>query len=1002
MRYVRLPLALTLFALPVVAGAEAPPRAKMELKLKEYNVEMRDFVFPSGLRVVFQEDHSQPLVSITSVTDRGSTADPHGLEGIAHVCEHMWFRSKHKDAEGGELPKVWDLLEEMGANLNAFTADDQTVYMTVAPADKLVPLLRLEGLRMRDGSAGIQNDVLLVEREVVRNELRMRYENDQGAVFGHVMVRLFPKEHPYGKAAYAGIGSHDSLNAITLADIQKFFKDNYGPDKTTLFVVGDFDADKANEYLQDIGYDLLADPKDPKAGITLVEPKARIVGPAKEPPPPVEPAEVKGAVTDKSVAKVHGPVKKPVVAIAWSAPAGWRETDTLMQVTASSLTPAIYQELNPSWAYDSDAAIDNMGCFVNPQVEGSAAMCIIELGEGDDGVKIAGKALDGLYRVWTNYEDEISRRVQKYYLDYGKFQIMASTFQQVDLIASLFSDRVTNAAMFTHYTGDLQFYSRTFERIPKISTDQIQKFAQKYFNRERAVAVVMEPYEEGDLIVDSSDAGYRGARREDRVESIIPTEKLTPDFIAKTVIPPDLSKIQQRTLPNGMKVVVMPYTTGPLLQAQLSFGGGTDSTDDGASFFAASMWDNESFNPINDALRLAGFDGFNFGALHTSFEIAASAANVEDSLYLLRERVDKMMPDTNGRIDWVKDSKSAISTWQKEPDGWAETVAMSRLVPNHAYSKWFTHSDLDAMNKWSASVTEKVFKQTFRPDNATLILVGNVTLDEATKAVDTYWADWAGWKPDPKVTEKPKTTYAPPTDPPERQVLIFDKDNSSQTAVRYVCQIDPVTEETIPAAEVLGSVLSEGTWLALREQTGASYGAYAYTQFPHVGGPSFLNMVSLVQNDAAVLAVKSFLELGEDAKAGKMDERLVALRKYAIAQGYVLEHQSTAQMIGRLSGVLNQGLTLDHWFKVYPKRLGEVTIPQMQKLMDRCVGHEVVTLVGPAAVIKPAFDQAGVKAEVFDWKAERLAYAEKHGLKSVLKAEEKKQKEKEKDKDAKK
>lgn len=996
MRYARLPLALSLLALPVVAGADAPPRAKMELKLKDYNVEMRDFVFPSGLRVVFQEDHSQPLVSITSVTDRGSTSDPKGLEGIAHVVEHMWFRSKHKDAEGKELPKVWDLLEEMGANLNAFTADDQTVYMTVAPSDKLVPLLRLEGLRMRDGSAGVTNDVLLVEREVVRNELRMRYENDQGAVFGHVMVRLFPKEHPYGKAAYAGIGSHDSLNAITLADIQKFFKDNYGPDKTTLFVVGDFDADKANEYLQEIGYDLLADPKNPTAGITLVEPKPRIGGPAKEPPPPVEPAEVKGAVTDKTVAKVHGPVKKPVVAIAWSAPSGWREHDVLMQVTANSLTLPIYQELNPSWSYETDAAIENMGCFMQPQVEGSAAMCIIELNAGDDGVKIAGKALDGLYRVWTNYEDQPSRDFQKYLLEYGKRQIMAQTFQQVDLISSLFSDRVTSAAMFTHYTGDLQFYTRTFEATKKITTDQIQKLASKYFTRERAVAVVMEPYEEGDLIVDSSDAGYRGARREDRVESIIPTEKLTPDFIAQTVITPDLAKIQQRTLPNGMKVVTMPYTNGPLLQAALVFGGGSDSTMDGTGVFAASMWDNQSYNPINDALRIAGFDGYTVGALHTTVDISASAGNLDDSLYLLRERVDKMLPDTNGRIDWVKDRKGAINTWMKEPDGWASTVTMDRLLPNHAYSRWFTHTDYEAMNKWSASVTEKVFKQTFRPDNATLVIVGNVTPDEATKAVDTYWAGWAGWKPDPKVTEKPKVTYDPPTAPPARQVLIFDKDNSSQTSVRYSCQIEPVTDQTIPAAEVLGSVLSEGAWLALREQTGASYGAGAYTSWPHVGGPSFLNMSSLVQNDAAVLAVKSFLELGESAKAGKLDARLVALRKYAVAQGYVLEHQSTAQMIGRLTGVLSQGLKLEDWFKVYPKRLGEVTVPQMQKLMDRCVGHEVVTLVGPASVIKPAFDAAGVKAEVFDWKAERLAYAQKHGLKDVIKAEEKKAKKKEK------
>lgn len=997
MKFARLPLCLALAAAPLIAHAEEVPRAKMELKLTQFDVQLRDFTFPSGLRVVFQEDHSQPVVSITSVTDRGSTADPPGLEGIAHVCEHMWFRSKHKGSDGTQLPKVWDLLEELGANLNAFTADDQTVYMTVAPADKLVPLLRLEGLRMRDASAGVENDVLLVEREVVRNELRMRYENSVGAVFGQVMVRLFPKEHPYGRAAYAGIGNHDSLNAITLADIQKFFKVNYGPDKTTIFVVGDFDADDASKYLAEIGYDLMADPKDPKAPISLVEAKPRVTGAGAEPPPPVEPAEIKGTVSEKTVARVHGPVEKPFLAIGWTLPAGWRATDGLMQVAAGSMQPAIYQELNPSWEYRTDADIESVGCGAQPQLEGSMAYCTIDLASADDGVATASKALDGLYRVWTNDESEIARRFQQYIFDYSKLLGMAYTFQQLDLIASLFTDRVTGAAMYTHYTGDLQYFSRTFDNLGALKLDEMQKTASKYLNRSRAVAVIMEPYSDGDILTDSSDAGYRGARREDRVESVIPTEVLTPEFIAKTVIPPDAKKIKETTLPNGMKAVVMPYSSGPLMQARITFGGGSDSSDDGVGLFAAVMNRNESWAYV-DTLRIAGFDDFSVDGVRTTMDISASAGNVDDAMYVLRERMDKLLPDTNGRIDWVKARKKGITEWMKEPAAWSEIIGLERLLPNHIYSRWLDHGDYDTMDGWSQAVVEKVYKATFRPDNARIVLVGNVSEAAATNAINTYWANWKGWRPDPKVTERPVAAYPPPTPPPARTVILFDKEKSSQTEVRYSCQIETVTAETLPAAQVLGSVLSEGTWLALREQTGASYGAYAYTNYPHVGGPSFLNMESLVQNDAAVLAVKSFLGLGEDAKNGKMDPRLVAIRKYSIAQEYVQGQQSTAQMIGRLTGVFNLGLGLD-WFQIYPKRLGEVTIPQMVKFMDRCVGHEVVTLVGPVNVIKPLFDKEGVAVEVFDWKQARLDYATKYEIKGILKAEEKKKKEEAKKKE---
>ncbi|MFZ5478802.1 MAG: M16 family metallopeptidase [Myxococcota bacterium] len=981
---------LLLASLPVFAAGDAYPRAKMEMKLKEYSVNMRDFTFPSGLRVILQEDHSQPLVSITSVTDRGSTSDPPGLEGIAHVVEHMWFRSIHKDADGKPLPKVWDLLEEMGANLNAFTADDQTVYMTVAPAHNLVPLLRLEGLRMRDGSAGIANEVLLIEREVVRNELRMRYENDVGAVWGHVLTRLYPKDHPYGKAAYAGIGSHDSLNAITLADIHKFFKDNYTAANTTIMVTGDFSVEKANEYLAEIGYDLMADPKAPDAPVTLVEPKPRVTGPAIEPPPPVAPAEIKGVVSEATVAKVRGPVEKPFVALGWSIPSGWRETDLLADAAAFAAYIAIASELNPSWSFGTDQALENIGCGAQPGTQGGFVICSIELKSGQDGVKVAQQAIDGLYRAWSNAESDIERRYMKNIFETSRLYAQASTLNQVDLIASLFTDRVTEAAMFAHYTGDLQYFSRSFEWVNKFTQPEMQAFAQKYLNRSRAVAVVMEPYEDGDIATDSSDAQYRGARREDAISSIMTEEQLTPEFIAKTVIPPDVSKVKEIKLDNGMKLVVMPYTQGPLLRAELLFAEGYEGTDGPLGYFARVATANRSY--YLDPLRLAGFEDAGSEAFHTYLSVDAAAGNPNEALYLLRERIEQMYPSTDGRLDWQSDRKADVNAWMKDPFDWASRVQSQRLFPNHPVSRWYNHADIDAMGKLSIADVEKYWASVYRPEKATLLVVGNVTVEEVQAAAKTYFGGWAGWKNGAAQLDL-KNTYPPPPAPPERQVLLFNKENASQTQISYACQIGEINADTLPVSQVLRASLDSEAWLALREQTGASYGAGAWTAF-QPGGTASLGMGSLVQNDAVPLAVKSFLEIGEKAKAGKLDPKVVAVRKYSVAQQYVLGHQSTSQMLARLGWLYRQGWGLD-WFEKYRKALGNVTIAQMQPMLEKCVGHEVVTAVGPVDVIQPLMDAAGMKYEVFDWKKERLAYATTHDLKSILKAEEKKQKEKE-------
>ncbi|MDP2307266.1 MAG: insulinase family protein [Pseudomonadota bacterium] len=990
----RFPLLLTLALLPFVASADSPPRAKMEVKYKQYDVKMRDFNFPSGLRIIFQEDHSQPIVSITSVIDRGSTSDPEGLEGIAHLCEHMWFRSKQKDADGKQLPKVWDLLREMGANLNASTADDWTNYMTVAPIDKIIPLLRLESIRMKSAGEGVENDVLLTEREVVRNELRMRYENAIGAAFGYMMVKLFPSNHVYGRTAYAGIGNNDSLNAITLPDVQKFFKDNYGPANTTIVVVGDFKLEDTGKFLDEFALEQLTDPAHPTDEIKLVEPKARVAATSAEPPAPPSPLLVKGDIA--GLTTEHGAVEKPTLVLGWTLPGGYRDYEPMMQMAAIQLQIAIRQEMNPSWDYKQDhSEIESLGCFVQPQKEASIAWCFVEIADEKDAVRLAERALDGLYRVWS--ADEYYRAFQEYLFSYSKTQQLAAVFQSVDLVSSIGNGRAADTANFVHYTGDPLYYSRQFEWINKISADQARKLAEKYLNRSRASAVLMLPYEEGDLAMDTSDAQYRGARREDVLDSMMTESQLSPAFIERAVIPPDVAKLRESTLPSGVKLVSMAHSDAPLVEVRLSFGGGQDSTDDGAATFASQMWKNES---VVDALRIVGFDAFSVGGLTTQFEIAASAGNLEDALFVLRDRIDNLKPYTDGRMDWVKDQEGNILSWMKDPAEWATRTALERVLPNHPYSRWFNHSDFATMNKWSTSVSQDVFSHVLRPQNATLFIIGNASPEEASQAANTYFGAWEGWGKAPTDGKTLRTSYPAATEPPARQILLFNKDNSSQTNVSYTCQLGVVDDKNVAAAQLLGDALSEDTWLALREQTGSSYGAYASSSYLR-GGVAFLNMASLVQNDASPLAAKVFLELGEKAKAGKISPKTLSVVKYNRAQGYVAGHQSTAQMMNRIASTFDLGWGSD-FFKTYAKQLANVTIEQITPLMDRCVGHEIVSVVGPVDTIKPLFDKAGMKYEVFDWKQAKLDYATKHGLKDVLKADEKKKKEEAKKKDEKK
>ena len=983
-----------LVGLPLVALADNVPKAPMQLSLKPADPQLVDFKFPSGMRIVFQEDHTQPIVSVTTVYDRGSTADPPGKEGIAHLVEHLWFRSHQTGSDGKPLPKIWDLLEEMGAVLNAFTADDITAYMTVAPADKLPLIMRFEGMRTRpdDGKdtpegavAGVAQDVLVVEREVVRNELRFRYENNIGAVFGQVFTRLFPQSHPYGRSAYAGIGNNDSLNAINIEDVQQFVKENYIPSNTTMYVVGDFKATDASKFLSDMGTDLMVDPKNPTAALALVENwTPRMTGKLVEPPPPVAPIEVKGSLQKIDV--LHGPVKKKLVVLAWSTPGGRVvKNDVLQNIASGQLGNAIYQELNSDWEQASDEAQKTVDCGPNPQSQGGAMFCFIEIPASDDGKSTINAALDGLYHQWEQSEVEEYRKLFEQYFHQGMQNYQASLLQGIDLIASLGSARVTEAAQYTHFSGSLNYFSDNLNGVNGQTSAELRDFAAKYLTRERAIAVVMAPYEEGDVTTDSSDAVYAGEQRADRQTSLLKESDLTPEALAKTTVLPEVGTIQEFTLANGLKVAVMPYGGGLLVQQRLVFNGGENLGM--LADWASSATGNTTYAAV-DPLRVASFDDWYIDQTNTVFDISGSAGNAADQIYVLRSRLDGLLPETDGRIDWVKARKRDVLDNMNEEQWWADEEQNKLLLGEHPLTDTLDHADYDVIGTWGASQVEQYWSAVLQPKNATLLVVGNVSAEEVKKAAETYLASWKGWRPGKAGGLAPVNTMPPPNPPPARTVIIVDRPSASQTQINYECQLEPVKSVADRAAgRVLSGVISQQIWGLLRENTGASYGAYAYSR-DYPGGTHTMGMGSLVQNSFAAIATQNMLGLAEDASKGKIDSYQASLVKYGEAQQFASGQQSTGQMADRLVGPIFRGEPFTY-FASYRDAFANVTPAQMQALLPRCVGHEVVTATGPSAAIKPLFEKAGIAVTTIDAHQRKLDYAVKYDLQKILKAEEK-------------
>src|SRR2546428_373032 len=197
-------------------------------------ISYESFALPNGLRVVYAEDHSTPIVTVDLWYRVGSRNERPGRGGFAHLFEHLMFQgSAHvKKAEH------FQLIERAGGSVNGSTHDDYTNYYETVPSNRLNLALWLEADRMR--SLAITDENFHNQRETVKEERRLRVDNQPyGAAFTDGVVMAFDSASCFAYA-HPTIGSMDDLNAAKLEDVQAFFDTYYAPNNAMLVVVGDF------------------------------------------------------------------------------------------------------------------------------------------------------------------------------------------------------------------------------------------------------------------------------------------------------------------------------------------------------------------------------------------------------------------------------------------------------------------------------------------------------------------------------------------------------------------------------------------------------------------------------------------------------------------------------------------------------------------------------------------------------------------------------------------
>ena len=206
-----------------------------QIKFEEYDL-------PNGLHVILHQDNSAPVVTTSVMYHVGAKDEAAGRTGFAHFFEHLLFEGT-KNIKRGEWFKI---VSANGGSNNANTNPDRTYYYETFPSNNEQLGLWMEAERLRHpviNQIGVDT-----QREVVKEEKRLRIDNQPyGGLFNAILTTLF-KKHPYKGTV---IGSMEDLNSAKLEEFNAFFKKYYIPNNATLVVAGDIKPEQTKKWINE-------------------------------------------------------------------------------------------------------------------------------------------------------------------------------------------------------------------------------------------------------------------------------------------------------------------------------------------------------------------------------------------------------------------------------------------------------------------------------------------------------------------------------------------------------------------------------------------------------------------------------------------------------------------------------------------------------------------------------------------------------------------------------
>ncbi|MGE0401245.1 MAG: M16 family metallopeptidase, partial [Kofleriaceae bacterium] len=734
----------------LVGCATMPPPPPAPVRRTNMDLAITSTTLPNGLRVVRVFDPRAREVHVTMRYAVGAADEPTGQEGVAHLVEHLMFQQ----VVGAQT--IMAKIESSARWFNAFTSYDATTYVTYAPAAQLESLLFVEFVRMNLRCASITESVFEREREVVLQELRLR---DQATELRAAINRgIYPANHPYGRL---GAGSAETVGALTLKQACAFADAHYGPTNAVLVVSGNIDGATLDA--------------------TVAKHLARI--PKRQVATQVQ---LPGAVTARAV-ETSAPIDEDAVLVAWAMPT------------------------EPEARARAEAVASVVASYINSAVKGPVvALRLGETRAPTFGVLIVPGEDETTGDVIAALESALGR-APLWFRQRGDWGRIAFNLTQQSAIHAQFAaledggdrDEMLATYVFAGISPE-RALGGTLQALRTLTGEEAAQLVSKQFAYSTANIVVLKASEEtrGTTKLSTKEPVHDMGQRRDTD----PALAMQP--VAEPLATRPIDGTITRTLPNGLRVILMPLTSVPVVDARIVFAAGTGDelpSRRGAAIIAAkALWIGVPY--INDTLALseagaklsadAGIDRTTFRTtgldMHLDYMLAGLRRLVREGTYEGAGSIVKAMRDAQKTTD---DEGARTDAWRAAIYGTSHPYQFAGMSRHIA-------PDLSIRDV-------RAFRDAFyTPDNATLIIAGKFDPAVANRWIDYLFSDWTG-------THRQRST----TPATVRPVSLAIDDDVAQTFIRIAM---PATvgsrAERLVATEMLAAIARD-----VRHQLGASY-----------------------------------------------------------------------------------------------------------------------------------------------------------------------------------